>query len=72
MICCSSENFGEGPAMPDGSRVPWSFGRLLDWHFVHGMRRSDVRKLRTAKTPLAWASGPSDIGCEMNTCRKVL
>jgi hypothetical protein len=29
MVCCSSENFGKGLAMLDGS-PQWSFGRLPD------------------------------------------
>jgi hypothetical protein len=28
----------------------WSFGRLLDWHFIHGTRHGDVGKPWTTKT----------------------
>jgi hypothetical protein len=36
--------------MLDSDRARWSFGRLLDWHFVHGTRRGDIGKPWTAKT----------------------
>jgi hypothetical protein len=42
-------NGGKGPAMHDSGRR-WSFGRLLDWHFVHGTRRGNVGKPWTTKT----------------------
>jgi hypothetical protein len=36
--------------MLDSGRARWSFGRLLDWHFIRGTRRGDVRKPWTTKT----------------------
>jgi hypothetical protein len=50
MVCCSSENGRKGPAMLDSGRARWNFGRLLDWHFIHGTRRGDVGKPWTTKT----------------------
>jgi tetratricopeptide (TPR) repeat protein len=52
-------NGGKGPAMPDSGRARWSFGRLLDWHFIRGTRRGDVGKPWTTKT-FADAIGLSD------------
>jgi tetratricopeptide (TPR) repeat protein len=36
--------------MLDGGRARWSFGRLLDWHFIRGTRHGDVGKPWTTKT----------------------
>jgi hypothetical protein len=36
--------------MQDRGRAQWSFGRLLDWHFINGTRRGDVGKPWTTKT----------------------
>jgi hypothetical protein len=43
-------NGRKGPAMLDSGRARWSFGRLLDWHFIHGTRRGDIGKPWTTKT----------------------
>jgi tetratricopeptide (TPR) repeat protein len=45
--------------MLDSGRARWSFGRLLDWHFIRGTRRGDVGKPWTTKT-FADAVGLSD------------
>jgi tetratricopeptide (TPR) repeat protein len=36
--------------MLDSGRARWSFGRLLDWHFIRGTRGGDVGKPWTTKT----------------------
>jgi hypothetical protein len=43
MVCCSLEMVRKwtGNARPR-LRVRWSFGRLLDWHFIHGTRHGDL------------------------------
>jgi tetratricopeptide (TPR) repeat protein len=43
-------NGGKGSEMLDSGRARWSFGRLLDWHFIHGTRRGNAGERWTTKT----------------------